>query len=96
MTICPNGITKYAIAERLGNYLNPEGLSEKITQARNLVMLCATISRAYSSSYEEYRTFCKKSRKQGCKVIYKMVNFLKIHNQQSFKIFLILGSRIIK
>ena len=42
ITICPKVSTKYAIVERLGNYIDPLNLPEKLLSLKEDVFLCAT------------------------------------------------------
>ena len=49
ITIAPPGSTKYAIAERLGNYLNPENIPDGASKMVNIYLKCLTI---YKSATE--------------------------------------------
>ena len=42
VTICPKISTKYAIAERLGNYIDPENLPKGLEPLQQEMFLCAT------------------------------------------------------
>ena len=42
VTICPKVSTKYAIAERLGNYIDPMYLPEELLALRRAFFKCAT------------------------------------------------------
>ena len=42
ITICPKVSTKYAIAERLGNFLNPSKLPEELLSLRESFFLCGS------------------------------------------------------
>lgn len=43
ISIKPYGITKYAIAERLANYIKPENLPIELRKVRTLLLKCAII-----------------------------------------------------
>ena len=43
ITIVPPGATKYAIAERLGNYLNPENIPDGVSKMIDIYLKCFTI-----------------------------------------------------
>ena len=43
ISITPSGSTKYAIAERLGNYLEPKKLPKNFRLVRNLLLKCAVV-----------------------------------------------------
>ena len=40
VTICPKVSTKYGIAERLGNYIDPNNLSEKVLTLKKELFKC--------------------------------------------------------
>ena len=42
VTICPKISTKYAIAERLGNYIDPGNLPKGLLSLQQEMFLCAT------------------------------------------------------
>ena len=42
VTICPKISTKYAIAERLGNYIDPWNLPKGLLELQQELFLCAT------------------------------------------------------
>ena len=42
VTICPKISTKYAIAERLGNYIDPGNLPEGLLELQQEIFLCVT------------------------------------------------------
>ena len=42
VTICPKISTKYAIAERLGNYIDPGNLPKGLLSLQQELFLCAT------------------------------------------------------
>ena len=42
VTICPKVSTKHAIAERLGNYIDPMFLPEELVALRRAFLKCAT------------------------------------------------------
>ena len=42
VTICPKISTKYAIAERLGNYIDPGNLPKGLLSLQQDIFLCAT------------------------------------------------------
>ena len=48
ISITPSGTTKYAIAERVGNFLNPKELSLNLRKVRNLFYKCAML---YKNGY---------------------------------------------
>ena len=69
--------TKYAIAERLGNFIDPMNLPEELLSLRQEFFMCTktsgmleawTIDRPYAYTY--YQTFCLDTSypKKGCKV----------------------------
>ena len=74
VTICPKVSTKYAIAERLGNYIDPMNLPKELLSLRQDFLLCATglIKKALSyKSYKQwYGFYCGglPFRRNGCKV----------------------------
>ena len=43
ITVVPSGSTKYAIAERLGNYLDPENVPDDVSKMVNIYLKCLTI-----------------------------------------------------
>ena len=43
ITVKPSGITKYAIAERLANYIKPDKMPLELREVRNLLLKCATL-----------------------------------------------------
>ena len=52
ISVTPSGITKYAIAERLGNYLDPQDLPMSFRQLFNEIMKCAMIYKnGYASNF---------------------------------------------
>ena len=48
ISITPSGTTKYAIAERLGNYLDPKELPLNLRKVRNMFYKCAML---YKNGY---------------------------------------------
>ena len=79
MTICPLGTTKYAIAERLGNYLDENSdFLEKFPSLKGItsciIPLTSTDCRVNFLGYRSYYEECLKPRKKhshvpvGCKV----------------------------
>ena len=80
MTLCPQGSTKYAIAERLGNYIDSKKLSKELNNIKKQFLFCIMTGSAIRNEgldvYEKtYETNCLKTyfgmpigRKIGCKV----------------------------
>ena len=74
VTICPKVSTKYAIAERLGNYIDPMNLPKELLSLRQDFLLCATglIKKlpSYKSFKEWYTYYCGglPLRRNACKV----------------------------
>ena len=73
MTICSHGSTKYAIAERLGNYIDPE--SDVLEKASSIklqnILICATLKHVahnWGKDFNTYELDCIHDRKSGCKV----------------------------
>ena len=68
ITICSKGSTKYAIAERLGNYLNPDlKIPKEFRSLRKEFLVCAT-----NGNEGDYRESCLLNNTKpelGCKVI---------------------------
>ena len=64
ITIAPSGITKFAIAERLTNYLKPEKIPDELKQIKSLLFKCAVLTK-YDPSYDtEFRYY--KNTKSSC------------------------------
>ena len=89
ISILPSGIFKYAIAERLANYLDPKTLAANFRKLRTLLLKCSTMymngyaSKAPNPSnlqdyhyWEDYYTNClhKNSNKQQRKKLACKVN----------------------
>ena len=74
VTICPKVSTKYAIAERLGNYIDPMNLPKELLALRHDFLICATGLNKKITSYRTYKQwyslYCdgKLFRRNGCKV----------------------------
>ena len=77
MTLCPQGSTKYAIAERLGNYIDSKKLSKELTNIKKMFLFCLLTGSAVRNIYEKnYEHNCLKTgifgmpfgRKIGCRV----------------------------
>ena len=85
VSILTPGIPKYAIAERLGNYISTEKMPTEIINIRNLYAKCAMVLSQDNSGatnpihkdrdfYDEYLSQCiywipTESHKMGCKVL---------------------------
>ena len=73
VTICPKISTKYAIAERLGNYIDPLKLPEELISLRHDFLTCASgLSKRQNSDFTDYfgYKFCKYHPwKLVCKVV---------------------------
>ena len=65
ITIEPSGFTKFAIAERLANYLKPEKIPNELKQIRKLLFECAVLSK-YDPNYDTDLTYYK-STKSNCR-----------------------------
>ena len=66
VTICPKISTKYAIAERLGNYIDPLNLPEELLSLRHDFLTCASgLSKRHGdfTNYGGYN-FCKYRKKR--------------------------------
>ena len=74
ITFCSDGATKYAVAERLGNYIDPTSMnkSKDMTNLKILILqqiLPDQVQRALKSvGKNSYKSECRKSRNIGCKV----------------------------
>ena len=71
ITICPPGSTKFAIAERLGNYLDPLYQKEaKFLSLANLYLTAFLNFNTFGFGRAEYDTYCpgKDIDRKGCKV----------------------------
>ena len=55
VTICPKVSTKYAIAERLGNYIDPMNLPKELLALRHDFFMCATGLTKKMPSYKTYK-----------------------------------------
>ena len=70
ITICPPGSTKFAMAERLGNYVDPSFIkSQKFLSLANKYFV-AFLNFNYGITLKEYDHFCKekKDNGRGCNV----------------------------
>ena len=65
ITIAPSGITKFAIAERLANYLKPEKTPDELKQIKSLLFKCAVLSKHDPSHDTDFRYY--KSVKFNCR-----------------------------
>ena len=71
VTICPKVSTKYAIAERLGNFIDPLNLPEKLLALRQEAFMCATRLGSKSIiSKQSYIQRCASRNSPGCLVCY--------------------------
>ena len=75
ITICPQGSTRFAIAERLGNFLETkEALPKNIEEWQNLMLMCSTIfsTESFSFFYSKryFENYCLKTTEmnEACKV----------------------------
>ena len=64
ITISPSGITKFAVAERLANYVKPEKIPDELKQIRNLLFKCAVLTKENPSFDTDHRYY--KSTKSRC------------------------------
>ena len=72
ITICPSGSTKFAIAERLGNYIDHTKMSEELIFTQNMLLYCVistSLQQDFRGSCNDYNKACKNKRNLGCKVI---------------------------
>ena len=75
VTVCPKVSTKYSIAERLGNLIDPMNLPEELLSLRQDFLMCAagfTKKRVGYESYFSYKRLfdiqCSGSYSFGCEV----------------------------
>ena len=73
VTVCPKVSTRYGIAERLGNYIDPSNLPKELLSVRHEYFMCATGLLKKSSDYsrlpkESYHYHCIQNREKNCKV----------------------------
>ena len=74
VTICPKISTKYAIAERLGNYIDPMNLPKELLALRHDFFMCATGLTKKIPSFKTYKQMysyhCGRSSygRDACKV----------------------------
>ena len=80
VTVCPKVSTKYAITERLGNFLDPMNLPDELVSLRHDFLMCAAeftnrriegFLYLRARSYKEwYKKFCirKSPKTDPCKV----------------------------
>ena len=81
MTICSKGSTKYALAERLGNFINPQfELPEEFLLLQKEFWNCAISNemKLYFNEWKkvknEYNCLQPTELNQGCKVKYTLVH----------------------
>ena len=79
VTICPKISTKYAIAERLGNYIDPLKLPEELLSLRHDFLKCA-IQLSYKYGISNYNMDYMLRSVQQWKAVYKVLieNFKKL------------------
>ena len=86
VTICPKVSTKYAIAERLGNYIDPMNLPKELLSLRQDFLLCATglIKKplSYKSFKQWYTYYCGglPLRRNACKVNRRSTTKTSLHS----------------
>ena len=76
ITICPKVSTKYAIAERLANLIDPLKIPKELQSLRQEFFMCASggllgeLDSYRATAYNNYRDFCldTSSPEKGCKV----------------------------
>ena len=71
VTICPKVSTKYAIAERLGNYIDPMNLPKELLSLRHDYFMCANgLLKKYTREdpKKAYEYLCVQRRRSNCKV----------------------------
>ena len=74
VTICPKISTKYAIAERLGNYIDPLKLPEELLSLRLNFLTCVLgISEKSSVSNNNLRYRMEKVSPRSWKAVYKVL-----------------------
>ena len=78
ITIAPSGITKFAIVERLGNYLKPEKTPDELKQMKSLLFKCAVLPKHNPSYDTDFRYY--KSTKSSC---YSNSEECEVRNQKS-------------
>ena len=61
VTICPKFSNKYGIAERLGNFIDPNNLPEELLTLRQNFFLCAT-----PAQYKVEPSVAKRYYNEGC------------------------------
>ena len=64
ITIAPSGITKFAIAERLANYLKPEKIPKELNQIKSLLFKCAVLPKHDPASDTDFSYY--KSTLSSC------------------------------
>ena len=89
VTICPKVSTKYAIAERLANFMDPMNLPKELLELRHDFLICAAglndgMEAFYLKKY--YDSNCIKKRIHACKVRI----CLKLHSELSYDNFAVL------
>ena len=77
VTICPKISTKYAIAERLGNYIDPLNLPEELLSLRHDFLTCASgLSKRQGSDFMDYNGYKFFIRNQW-KAVSKVVQYFE-------------------
>ena len=82
MKLCFKGSSKYAIAERLGNYINPESdILEKLPSIDEQdLFICAKSLLMPIDNDNWYDYPCRYSSKEECKVIFSSASNLLVKN----------------
>ena len=93
ITFCSDGATKYAVAERLGNYIDPASMnrSQDITNLKTLILKqilpasWLTSQVVMAEGKDAYDLYCKKSRssdlKAACEVLFFFCLYLPYFGQ---------------
>ena len=75
VTLCPKVSSRYGIAERLGNYIDPLNLPKELLFLRHEYFMCAIgllkkyeLYNSYGTPKEAYEDHCIHKRKKPCKV----------------------------
>ena len=72
VTICPKFSNKYAIAERLGNFIDPNNLPEELLILRQEFFMCATRlwkqKPSTGKKYYKERCIAAEDKNNGCQV----------------------------
>ena len=69
VTLCPKVSSRYGIAERLGNYIDPLNLPKELLSLRHEYFMCAIGWKNWNSPKNLYEHECIKKRYRECKVI---------------------------